>query len=137
MHHNRRRCDAIFVVDNENNNTLKTQVYRFEHHDGHGKQHLASHLATLILLAFLIHSLLDHADALYQRVRQHLSSRRMFFGHLRTLTLYLVFSTWDELFHFMLDALEKAQPPPKQQLPAVSCADLELLGPRANRCFCL
>ncbi|WP_006788623.1 hypothetical protein [Thiorhodospira sibirica] len=63
-------------------------------------------------MAFLIHSILDHGDALYQRVRQHLFSRRMFFEHLRALTLYLVFATWQALFGFLLEALVTAQPPP-------------------------
>jgi hypothetical protein len=79
------------------------------------KQHLASLLATLILLAFLIHCILDHCDALYQCVRQHISSRQTFFEHPRTLPLSMVFTTWDELFLFMLDALEKAQPPPERR----------------------
>ena len=70
-------------IENENNNILKTQGYHFEHNYGHGKQHLAALLATLILLAFLAHSILDHCDSLYQRVRQQLPSRRTFFEHLR------------------------------------------------------
>ena len=102
-------------IENENNNTLKTQGYHFEHNYGHGKQHLAAVLATLILLAFLVHSMLDHCDELYQRVRQQVSSRRTFFEHLRALTLYMVFATWDELFHFMLEALETARPPPRRR----------------------
>jgi hypothetical protein len=100
-------------IENENNNTLKTQGYHFEHNYGHGKQHLAALLATLILLAFLAHSILDHADTLYQRVRQQLPSRRTFFEHLRALTLYTVYASWEELLTFMLEALEPAQPPPK------------------------
>ena len=99
-------------IENENNNTLKTQGYHFEHNYGHGKQHLAALLATLILLAFLTHSILDHCDTLYQRVRHQLPSRRTFFEHLRALTQYVVYSTWEELFEFMLEALEPARPPP-------------------------
>ena len=38
------------MVENENNNTLKTKGYHLEHNFGHGKQHLSSFLATLNIL---------------------------------------------------------------------------------------
>ncbi len=46
-------------VENENHNTLKTKGYNLEHNFGHGKQHLASWLATLNILSLLFHSLLE------------------------------------------------------------------------------
>ena len=39
---------ARWKIENENNNTLKTKGYRFEHNYGHGEQYLSSLLATLI-----------------------------------------------------------------------------------------
>jgi hypothetical protein len=48
-------------IENENNNTLKTKGYRFEHNFGHGKQYLASVLATARLLAYLFHTVLRDA----------------------------------------------------------------------------
>jgi len=50
---------ARWEIENENNNTLKTKGYRFGRNYGHGKQALSSLLATLILLAYLLHTLLD------------------------------------------------------------------------------
>jgi hypothetical protein len=50
---------ARWKIENENNNTLKTQGYHFEHHFGHGKRHLSNLFAPLILLAFLLHPPLD------------------------------------------------------------------------------
>lgn len=99
-------------IENENHNTLKTKGYNFEHNYGHGKQHLAALLASLILLAFLAHTVLDLLDQRYRAVRRHLPSRRTFFEHLRALTQYLYFESWDCLFEFMLDALQPAQSPP-------------------------
>ena len=104
-------------IENENNNTLKTKGYNFEHNYSHGKQHLASLLASLMLLAFLAHSVLDLLDQRYRAIRQHLPSRRTFFEHLRALTLYLPFTSWDQLFDFMLEALQPAQPPPRRHSP--------------------
>jgi hypothetical protein len=102
-------------IENENNNTLKTQGYRFEHNYGHGKQHLAAVLASLTLLAFLAHTVLERLDERYQAVRRQLPSRRTFFEHLRALAQYLPFDSWDHLFNFMLEALEPAQPPPARR----------------------
>ncbi|MCL6272347.1 transposase, partial [Sansalvadorimonas sp. 2012CJ34-2] len=45
---------ARWMIENETFNTLKTQGYNLEHNYGHGKQHLATNLAMLMFLAFLI-----------------------------------------------------------------------------------
>jgi hypothetical protein len=81
-------------VENENNNTLKTQGYHLEHNFGHGTQHLAALLATFNLLAFLLHTLLDLLDAQYHQLRRTLVSRKTFFDDLRALTRYLCFPSW-------------------------------------------
>lgn len=93
-------------IENENNNTLKTKGYHFEHNYGQGKQHLSSLLATLIILAYLVHTVLDCLDQRYRAIRAQLPSRRTFFEHLRALVQYLPFRSWDHLFDFMLDALK-------------------------------
>jgi hypothetical protein len=97
-------------IENENNNTLKTKGYHFEHNYGHGKQHLSAVLATLILLAYPVHTVLDLLDRRYRAVRAQLPSRRTFFEHLRALLQYLPFDTWEHLFDFMLAALAPAPP---------------------------
>jgi hypothetical protein len=97
-------------IENENNNVLKTKGYHFEHNYGHGKQHLSAVLATLILLAYLLHTVLDRLDQRYRAVRAQLPSRRTFFEHLRALVQYLPFDSWDALFDFMLDGLRPAPP---------------------------
>jgi hypothetical protein len=98
-------------IENENNNTLKTKGYHLEHNFGHGQQDLANVLATLNLLAFLIHTLQELIEPAYQRLRRALGARKTFFNDLRALTRYMVFDTWDDLFRFMEEGLELAQPP--------------------------
>ena len=93
-------------IENENNNTLKTKGYHFEHNFGHGKQHLSNLFATLILLAFLVHTTLDWIDVHYHAVRDLLPSRRTFFEHLRALIQYLPFDDWDHLMQFMIKRLD-------------------------------
>lgn len=99
-------------IENENNNTLKTKGYHLEHNFGHGQQDLANVLATLNILAFLIHTIQEMIEPAYQRLRRALGTRKTFFNDLRALTRYLVFDTWDDLFLFMQDGLEITPEPP-------------------------
>jgi hypothetical protein len=98
-------------IENENNNTLKTKGYHFEYHYGHGQQHLSSLLASLILLAFLVHTVLEWMDSQYQLLRQKLPSRQRLFSDIRTLTSYLCFESWGALMQFMRQSFEPAPPP--------------------------
>ena len=97
-------------IENENNNTLKTKGYHFDHNFGHGKHFLANLFATLILLAFLVHTALDWMDTRYAKVRGLLPSRRTFFEHLRALLQYLPFDDWDHLMRFMQQRLAPNAP---------------------------
>jgi len=93
-------------IENENNNTLKNHGYHFEHNFGHGKLHLSNLLATLNLLAFLLHTTLDWIDVSYHTVRGLLPSRRTFFEHLRALMQYFPFDHWKCLMSFMISRLD-------------------------------
>lgn len=103
---------ARWKIENENNNTLKTKGYHFEHNFGHGSQDLANVLAILNLLAFLLHTVQELLTPAYQRLRQTLGARKTFFNDLRALTRYMIFDSWDDLFRFMEDGLELAPLPP-------------------------
>ncbi|MFA7241961.1 MAG: hypothetical protein WC091_17750 [Sulfuricellaceae bacterium] len=101
---------ARWKIENENNNTLKTKGYHFEHNFGHGKVHLANLLATMILLAFLLHTALDWLDERYRAVRRLLPLRRTFFEHVRALLQYMPFDSWDHLMAFMLNSCKSKSP---------------------------
>jgi hypothetical protein len=101
---------ARWKIENENNNVLKNNGYHFEHNFGHGKLHLSNLLATLILLAYLLHTTLDWMDAAYHAVRGLLPSRRTFFEHLRALMQYIPFNSWEHLMTFMLNGLGEVIP---------------------------
>ena len=100
---------ARWKVENENNNTLKTKGYHLTHNFGHGKQHLSALLATLNLLAFSFHTLLELFDSNYQLIRDFLP-RKTFFDDLRALTRYLCFDNWEALMTFMIKGLELEAP---------------------------
>jgi hypothetical protein len=97
---------ARWKIENENNNTLKTKGYNLEHNFGHGKEHLASLLATMNILAFLFYSFLDLHDEGFRLIREKLVARRTFFEHVRALTYYLYFESWEGLMDFMMKGLE-------------------------------
>jgi hypothetical protein len=101
-----RAARARWKTENENHNILKTKGYHLEHNFGHGQQHLASFLLTLNLLAFLFHTVLLLVDHSYQLIRQRVVRRDTFFEHLRTLTRYLLFESWQQLITFMLTESE-------------------------------
>jgi hypothetical protein len=105
-------------IENENNNTLKTKGYHFEHNYGHGQQHLSSVLASLIILAFLVHTVLEWMDDQYPLLRRKLPSRRRLFGDIRTLTSYLCFENWDALMTFMLHSFEPGRVVPVRLEPS-------------------
>ena len=101
---------ARWKIENENNHVLKTKGYHLEHNFGHGKEHLSSLLATLNLLAFARHTLLELTDADYQLIRGKVGARRTFFEPLRALTTYLHCENWTRLLDFMRRGLEIGPP---------------------------
>jgi hypothetical protein len=93
-------------IENEGFNVLKNQGYNFEHNFGHGQQHLAAVLLTLLPLAFLFHTVLHLSSKVYQAIRHALGARRNFFNDLRALTRYLYFPSVDDMLAFMAQKLE-------------------------------
>lgn len=103
------RGRSRWKIENETFNVLKTKGYNIEHSFGHGKQHLASILATLNLLAFAMHTVCDIADELWRAARHKLGSRTNFFNNLAAITSFLIFPSWQDLFQ----TLAFAKPPPR------------------------
>jgi len=96
---------ARWGIENGANNTLKTKGYHFEHNFGHGKQYLSSILATLNLLAFLLHTAQEMTSHKYRLLRASLPTRQTFFDDIRALTRYLCFPSFEALLDFMLKGL--------------------------------
>jgi hypothetical protein len=89
-------------------NTLKTKGYHLEHNFGHGQQNLSTVLATLNLLAFACHTVCQLAGQAWRAAMRAAGTRQGFFQHLRAITTYLVFPSWDHL----LGTLAFTRPPP-------------------------
>jgi len=101
---------ARWKVENEDINTLKTKGYNLEHNFGHGTEHLCETLATLNILAFLFHTLLDLSDKRYQLLRTTRGRRTRFFAELGTVACYWYHDSWQELMRFMVTQLELPDP---------------------------
>jgi hypothetical protein len=99
---------ARWKIENETFNVLKNNGYNLEHNFGHGKEHLASILVALNLIAFAIHTVCDISDELWSAARQKLGPRYNFFAKLSAITDYLIFESCADL----LLTLAFAKPPP-------------------------
>jgi hypothetical protein len=88
---------ARWKIENETFNVLKTNGYNLEHNFGHGKETLASILVTLNLLAFGFHTTARLAVLAWRKAVIARGASYRFFEHLRTVTAYVVFETWDHL----------------------------------------
>ena len=102
---------ARWKIENETFNVLKQHGYHLEHNFGHGKDTLAGVLVVLNLLAFALHAACELAEAQWQRARQRLGTRRRLFEHLRTVTEYQVFPSWNALMVLLATGGTAAQPP--------------------------
>lgn len=97
-------------IENENNNTLKTKGYHFEHSFGHGQKYLSSTLLSLNVLAFLFHTVLELLDKRVALLRARLPRRDTFFQHIAALIQYWQFDSWPHLVVFMLQGLGLEDP---------------------------
>ncbi len=77
-----------------------------EHNFGHGESNLCNVLAVLNLLAFLFHTVLAMTSEAYQKIREKPGARRKFFEHLRRLTHYIFFESWDAMLQLMMEKLK-------------------------------
>lgn len=108
---------ARWKIENENNNTLKTKGYHLDHNYGHGRKHLASLLATMNILAFLFHTILEFMDEKYRLLRKTCGARATLFNDIRTLLKHLCFRSFDRLMEFMVESLEKLHDPELLPVP--------------------
>src|ERR1700712_83902 len=88
---------ARWKIENETFNILKTNGYNLEHNFGHGKATLASVLVVLNLLAFGLHTAARLSVLAWREAVTARGAAYRFFEHLRTVTAYVVFQSWDHL----------------------------------------
>lgn len=88
-------------IENETFNTLKNQGYHFEHNYGHGQQHLATVLALLMLLAFLVDQIQQRCSPTFRGLWRGLKTKAKLWNSLRSLFSVLVFDSMAALFQHL------------------------------------
>lgn len=88
---------ARWKIENESFNVMKNHGYELEHNFGHGQEFLAMMLASLNLLAFAWHTVLDVIEPPWQKAREAAHKRSSFFAYLATITSFVVFPSWSDL----------------------------------------
>ena len=85
-------------IENETFNTLKNQGYHFEHNFGHGEKHLATVMAYLMLLAFLIDQIQGLCCQLFKEAVTKAKSRSRFWEKLRAKFTDFLVGTWEDMY---------------------------------------
>ena len=93
-----RAARARWRIENETFNTLKNQGYCFEHNFGHGKKHLATVFASLMMLAFLLDQTQQRCCALFHKARNKAERARYFWERLRALFMTFPLADWETLY---------------------------------------
>ena len=89
-------------IENQTFNTLKTQDYEFEHNYGHGKQHLATVLAMLMMLAFLIDQVQEYGCAFFQAARRRFHSRTSLWIKIKGIFTEWFIESWERLWRAII-----------------------------------
>jgi Transposase DDE domain. len=89
-------------IENETFNTLKNQAYHLEHNYGHGRAHLATVFALLMLLAFLVDQVQEWCCDLFKAARKRFRSRTSLWLRMRAFFLDFYISSWEELWQSII-----------------------------------
>ena len=90
-------------VENETFNVLENQGYQFEHNYGHGKQYLSSTLAGLMMLAFLVDQIQEHACRVFQQARKSRGTKKTLWMQMRVMMTTFRIPDWQTYRAPMID----------------------------------
>lgn len=85
-------------IENEVFNTLKNQGYNFEHNYGHGKVHLATIFAMLMMLTFLIDQVQEECCELFQQSKGKFRTKVYLWDKMTALFLSYFISDWETFY---------------------------------------
>lgn len=88
-------------IENQVFNTLKNQGYQLEHNYGHGKKNLSSTLAGLMLLAFLVDQVQEHACPVYKAARAKTRIKTHLWAKMQTYLQDIDLPDWETLFRLI------------------------------------
>lgn len=112
-----RRCMKImrggrakWKIENETFNTLKTQGYNLEHNYGHGEEHLASNMACLMFLAFLVDQIEQLACPVFNKAWQACFSKIKLWEVIRQYFMTFLIDSWHQLLKILAYRRSRGKP---------------------------
>ena len=98
VYHVMRAGRARWKIENETFNTLKNLGYNLEHNYGHGKKHLATVFALLMMLAFLIDQVQELSCTVFNAARHRYHSKIAFWTKLKSMFTEHYIEDWETLY---------------------------------------
>ena len=89
---------ARHKIENETFNTLKNQGYQFEHNFGHGKKHLSTVFAYLMVLAFLVDQLQQLGCQIFTKALARLKTKKTLWERKRGMFTNLFIDSLEDLW---------------------------------------
>jgi hypothetical protein len=86
-------------IENQTFNTLKNQGYNFEHNYGHGNKYLATVLAYLMLIAFLIDQVQAATNDYFKRALKKQKRKSYLWEKIKSLFPNIIFDCWESLYN--------------------------------------
>ena len=80
-----RAARARWKIENETFNTLKNLGYHFEHNYGHGKDHLSTMFAYLMLYAFYLDQLIQACSRTFSKIEKKIVTKIKLWGYLKAI----------------------------------------------------
>jgi len=98
VYHVMRAGRARWKIENETFNTLKNLGYHFEHNYGHGKKHLSTVFALLMMLAFSIDQVQELSCHVFNAARHRYHSKIAFWTKLKSMFTEHFIEDWEALY---------------------------------------
>ena len=92
---------ARWRIENAVFNTLKNQGYEFEHNYGHGEKYLASTLAGLMLLAFLVDQVQQHSCRWFQAAQAKAGTKKDLWAAMLVMLRNVALDGWETLWRLI------------------------------------
>ena len=89
---------ARWKIENETFNTLKNLGYHLEHNYGHGKKHLSTVFATLMMLTFLIDQIQEACCRYFQEARLEFRAKSRLWERIRAYFALSEIASWEALY---------------------------------------
>ena len=90
---------ARHKIENETFNTLKNHGYQFEHNFGHGKKHLSTVLAYLMMLAFFVDQLQQLGCKTFNKALSRLKTKKSLWERQRSIFFNFFIKSLEDLWN--------------------------------------